>query len=185
MALGSNLMFCYQFMFQYQVPVLTLKIMSIFQMGYINVLLAHTVAPWCLVRCIFTLLGTGQFLTPLPSGKLPLPSTPGNSGTLRYIGVNKNGFSSVCSLYESPSHCQSNIWSIFTYACMISSPASVYAYFSSYIPTGHPESSYSKDAARGGGLESNYNNYIPPQWHNIPSHRTIRCLPIWIPVQKK
>ena len=70
------------------------------------------------------------------------------------------------------------------YACMISYPLSAYACYSSYRPTGHPESRRSKDTSRG-RLGYNHKNYIPLQWHNVPIHRTVGCLFLRRPVQKK
>ena len=166
------------------VPFRTFESLIIFWMGYINMYLAHAVAPRRLIHCIYKLPVTGQFLMPLPSGKFPSPITPDNIGILRYIGAQPNDLSFVHSMYESSSDCWGHIWISRTHTCMISLPASAYSLSSLYRPTGHPEYRSGNDTDRG-RLESNHRNYIPPQWHNIPSHITTGCLPLRRPVQKK
>ena len=130
-----------------QVPVRTFRSLIIFQMGYKNVYVAHTVWPLRLVHCISTLPGTGQFLMPLPSGKCSSPSTPGNVGILCYIVAQINGLYFVCSLYKLPLDCCSRIRISHTYTCMMSPPASAYICSLSYRPTGNPDSSRIKDTA--------------------------------------
>ena len=63
---GSNLIFLYKLMVQTMVAFRTSKSLRIFLMGCITVYLAHAVAPRCLVYCISTLPGNGQFYHPVP-----------------------------------------------------------------------------------------------------------------------
>ena len=69
-----------------------------------------------------------------------------------------------------------------TYACMILSPASEYDVIFCTTQLG----TWSLGAVHrrlGGGFNSNHKNYFTPQWYNLPSHGTMGCLPLQIPVK--
>ena len=150
-------------------------------MCFITMYLAHAVVAWRIVHCVSTLPRTGKFLILLPLGERLSLCTPDNVGYYARLVL----IQMVFPLFIQWISCRLIVGVVSEIvACthVWYCPAHHSMYVIWCIDQLCAQSLGALRISLGGGLESNNKIYIPPQFHNIPSNITMRCLPLRIPV---
>ena len=128
--------YIYQLIFRPLVTFCTSKILRIFQVGKITVFMIHEVAPQILVCCTLTIQVNGQFLVDFPSGKSTLLFQARQHTPFLENWWPVWGYVLCLFLYDSPFYVGAMSERSRAYACMISSPVSAHACFSSDMKLG-------------------------------------------------